>query len=170
MNPQFFSAVMRNTIVMTLFALAALGFLLMQFIAFTGEFDNIPELPDTRIVTKVIDGDTIIVSGGDTVRLLGIDTDEKGQPCYTAAKERLYALLINQKVVLEKETEDTDLYGRLLRYVFLDSNNMNVQMIEEGLAVARLYAENERYASEIRLAEQTAIQQKIGCKWNKKAH
>jgi len=36
-----------------------------------------------------VDGDTVVVSGGDHVRLLGIDADEKGYPCYGAARVRL---------------------------------------------------------------------------------
>ncbi|MDO8486477.1 MAG: hypothetical protein Q7S77_02170, partial [Candidatus Staskawiczbacteria bacterium] len=48
--------------------------------------------PET-IVTKVIDGDTIVVEGGYHIRLLSIDADETGFPCYQDAKTRLEELV-----------------------------------------------------------------------------
>src|SRR3989344_971992 len=41
---------------------------------------------NNTIVTKVIDGDTVVVQGGEHVRLSGIDADEKNYPCYGDAK------------------------------------------------------------------------------------
>lgn len=40
---------------------------------------NIPELTDgaIKLATKVIDGDTFLIEGGYSVRILGIDADEK---------------------------------------------------------------------------------------------
>lgn len=120
-------------------------------------------------VTKIIDGDTIIVEGGRHIRLLGIDTDEKGYPCYIPAKKRLEELILNKEVYLERDKEDKDQYGRYLRYVFIENNNtkenVNLRMVKEGLAVARFY-ENEKYKEEIMDAEKFAIENKIGCKWN----
>jgi len=73
---------------------------------------------ETAIVTKVIDGDTIIIAGGTHVRLLGIDADEKGAPCYEAARQQLENLILSQTVILESDQQDVDQYGRKLRYVF----------------------------------------------------
>ena len=125
-----------------------------------------PEPPKTVIVTKIIDGDTLVVQGGDHVRLLGIDTDERGEPCYTPAKNRLTQLLLNQPVTLESDTEDRDQYDRLLRFVFLNYTNINLQLVKEGLAIARFYPENQKYKPEIQSAEKTAINNKTGCKWS----
>jgi len=121
---------------------------------------------DERIVTKVIDGDTIIVSGGDTVRLLDIDSDEKGYSCYDPAKKYLESLVLNKEVMLEQGIESKDQYKRLLRYVVLKENNLNinVQMVKGGMAVARISEEN-KYSQTIREAEQYAIQNRMGCKW-----
>lgn len=118
-------------------------------------------------VTKVIDGDTIIVAGGTHIRLLGIDTDEKGYPCYDAARLRLEELILNKDVILESDNEDADQYGRKLRYVFLDGNNINEELVAQGLAVARFYPENQKYKSQITIAEKTAMENKSGCKWEK---
>ncbi|MBU4406858.1 MAG: hypothetical protein KKB24_04645, partial [Candidatus Altiarchaeota archaeon] len=44
--------------------------------------------PGYKLVTKVIDGDTVVVEG-EHVRLIGIDADERGYPCHDEAKDRL---------------------------------------------------------------------------------
>lgn len=118
------------------------------------------------IVTKVIDGDTVVVQGGDHVRLLGMDADEKGYPCYDAAKTRLEALTLGRAVELESDGSDKDQYGRLLRYIFVGGQNVDEQLVAEGLAVARFYPENQKYKTEIDAAEALAIKNKTGCKWS----
>ena len=117
------------------------------------------------IVTKVIDGDTVVVEGGWHVRLLGIDADEKGYPCYDQAKNRLEELVLAKQVVLEKDVSDIDQYGRCLRYIFLGDTNVDVQLVREGLAVARFYEPDVKYRSQIASAETYAQQNKVGCKW-----
>lgn len=119
-----------------------------------------------KTVTKVIDGDTVIVEGGASVRLLGIDADEKGYPCYEAAKNRLEELVLNKEVRLEKDKTDQDQYQRYLRYLFLDDKNIDLQLVQEGLAIARFSPENQKYKEEIQKAETTAKENKIGCKWS----
>jgi len=131
----------------------------------TGNVVNSAKAGETKIVTKVIDGDTIIVEGGDHVRLLGIDSDEKGYPCYTPAKKRIEELVLGKEVYLEPDAEDKDQYDRLLRYIFLDGRNINIIMVEEGFAVARFYPENTKYKDEIIAAEQEDIDSASGCKW-----
>ena len=120
------------------------------------------------VVTKVIDGDTVVVSGGEHVRLLGIDADEPDYPCYKAAKTRLEELVLGKTVTLEADNENTDQYGRLLRHIFLDGKNINGQLVSEGLAIARFYPENQKYKAEIVAAEAGAMRDKTGCKWQVK--
>lgn len=121
--------------------------------------------PSEVLATKVIDGDTIIVEGGYNVRLLGIDADESGYPCYDEAKKRLEDLILNKEVKLEKDVTDVDQYKRCLRYVFLDEQNIGLELVKEGLAIARFYEPDVRNKEEITLAEKTAIENKVGCKW-----
>lgn len=116
-----------------------------------------------KFVSRVIDGDTIVVEG-ESVRLLGIDADERGYPCYKAAKERLEDLVLNREVVLEADIEDKDQYNRYLRYIFLEDENINKKLVEEGLAIARFY-ENVKYKEDIVAAEKTARETGAGCKW-----
>jgi micrococcal nuclease len=119
---------------------------------------------DNTIVTKVIDGDTVVVEGGYHVRLLGIDADESGYPCYALAKTRLEDLVLGKQVKLEKDKTDLDQYGRCLRYIFINNTNVDVQLVREGLAVARFY-DDVKYKSEITEAEKYAQQNQLGCKW-----
>jgi micrococcal nuclease len=121
-------------------------------------------IQEIRVVTKVIDGDTIVISGGRSVRLIGIDTAERGEDCYNEAKTRLEELILKKEVYLEIDKEEKDQYGRLLRYVILDDENINVLLVKEGLAIAQFY-NNERYKQDITEAEEHAMNNKIGCKW-----
>jgi endonuclease YncB( thermonuclease family) len=120
------------------------------------------KIESKKFVTKVIDGDTIIADG-ETIRLLGIDADEKGQKCYDAAKRKLSELLLNKYVDLEYFNEDTDVYGRKLRYVILDGKNINLWLVKNGYVIARV--SNDPYKEMFVEAEQFARENKIGCKW-----
>lgn len=125
------------------------------------------EAGENAVATKVIDGDTIIVEGGYSIRLLGIDADEKNYLCYDAAKERLEELILGKRVKIEKDKTDTDKYGRCLRTVFAGDKNINLELVKEGLAVARFYESDIKYKNEIIAAEKQAIENKVGCKWQK---
>jgi len=131
------------------------------------ECKDTPKLEDNviRMVTKIIDGDTVLIEGGYSVRLLGIDADERGKSCYQSAKERLEELVLNKEVRLELGNDNLDQWCRYLRYVFLDDINIGLEMVEEGYAVARASTEGSKYQSEIALVEKNAIDNKIGCKW-----
>ena len=128
---------------------------------------NIPEIPDgaIKLATKIIDGDTFLIEGGYSVRILGIDADERGYPCYDAAKNRLEEFILNKEVRLEKGVEDKDQWCRYLRYVFLGDQNISLELVKEGLVVARSSPEDVKYREEVALAERKAKDNKIGCKW-----
>lgn len=128
---------------------------------------KIPPLPDksVKLVTKILDGDTFLIEGGYSVRILGIDADEKGYPCYEVAKNKLEELILNKKVRLEKEKEDLDQYCRYLRHVFLADKNIALELVKAGLAVARFLPGNLKYKEEIETAEKLAKEKRIGCKW-----
>ena len=126
--------------------------------------DNIVE---KKLVTKIIDGDTVVIEGGERVRLLGIDTDERGYTCYEPAKQRLEELVLNKEVYLESDGEDKDQYKRYLRYLILDGENINLKLVEEGLAIAYFCSQNVKYRDEIIRAEKEARENEIGCKWSK---
>lgn len=116
------------------------------------------------VVTKVIDGDTIIVEGGRDVRLLGIDADEKGYPCYGEAKKELEKMVLGKRVRLEKASQNKGPYGRYLRYIFLNHTNINLQLVKKGLVVTR-FSSDYKFKEKLQKAEKYAKKNKIGCKW-----
>lgn len=90
-------------------------------------------------VTQVVDGDTLVIGSGDHVRLIGIDTPERDECGYQPAAERLRALVEGRKVTLvnPESVQDTDKYGRLLRYVDRAGRDAGRDLLKRGLAVAR---------------------------------
>jgi endonuclease YncB( thermonuclease family) len=127
--------------------------------------------PEEVIVTKVIDGDTIEISTGETVRLIGINAPEEGETCYEESKEFLEDFLSDKEITFERDVEDKDRYGRLLRYVFAfdDEENHNADvnygMIYLGLAYEYEYGLNTRNSDWFKEAELNASSEKYGCLW-----
>src|SRR5436309_10865554 len=106
-------------------------------------------------VTRVVDGDTIHVEvGGKDYRLryIGIDTPETVDPrrpvgCFGAeASERNRQLVEGRTVGLEKDVSETDSFGRLLRYVWVEDQMVNEALVEEGYALAAPYPPDVRYS------------------------
>lgn len=87
------------------------------------------------LVSRVIDGDTFEVSGGQRVRVLGIDSCEVGTPGGQQAAAEARRLLTGARVTLRAEpgSPDRDQYGRLLRYVTLpDGRDFGREMVGHG--------------------------------------
>jgi micrococcal nuclease len=103
------------------------------------------------IVDTVIDGDTIILKDGRTIRYLGINTPEtnhptKGLECFGAeATIKNNELLNEKKITLECGNEDIDEYGRYLRYVYVNDVFINAELVEEGFAVAFPFGQTEKF-------------------------
>ncbi|MEK6906133.1 MAG: thermonuclease family protein [Nanoarchaeota archaeon] len=86
---------------------------------------------ETALVERVIDGDTIVIAKNKTsVRMLGINTPEKGEAYYKEAKEFLENMVLNKTVRLEAGKEKTDRYGRLLRYIYVDEKDINLELVK----------------------------------------
>ncbi len=89
-------------------------------------------------VAYVVDGDTIRLTSGKYVRLIGIDTPERGRPYYAAAKRYLDRLVEGRvRLVNPASTDDRDHYGRLLRYVRDGGRDTGLAQIRKGYAHAR---------------------------------
>ena len=108
---------------------------------------SIINFENTGVVERVIDGDTIVV-GNKSVRLLGINTPEKGEEYYSEAKEFLEEMVLGKEVELKKGKEDLDKYNRQLRYVFLDKDNINLRLIENGFANPYFLSGADKYSEE----------------------
>ena len=127
----------------------------------------------TYPVSRVIDGDTLDVEIKGTtyrVRLIGVNTPEtvhpsKPQECYgLEASNFMKNLLTGQKVALESDSSqgDTDKYGRLLRYVFFNDENINLKLISDGYGYEYTYNTSYKYQSDFRAAQSLASQQGRG--------
>jgi endonuclease YncB( thermonuclease family) len=91
----------------------------------------------TFLVARIVDGDTIELGNGETVRLVGIDTPEGGDCGSSEATGNLTGLILGQRVRLAISDEDRDRYGRLLRYVNLGPLDAGLRQIKDGYAIAR---------------------------------
>jgi micrococcal nuclease len=150
---------------------------------------NLPQskiTPSTKIasteaflVTKVIDGDTIVLENGEKVRYLGIDTPELNHPkkkveCFAyQAHEKNKELVLGKKVFLQKDISEKDKYGRLLRYVFLDEKMstdegsfVNLYLVKNGFAYAATFPPDVNYTDLFLKAQKEAYQKNLGL-WQK---
>lgn len=129
-----------------------------------------PQLPDAPTefgrVTEVVDGDTIrVVIDGEEfrVRYLGIDTPERDEACFTEATDANAAYVANQTVRLVRDVSDTDRYGRLLRFVYVDDTLVNAELVAGGWAESRRYEPDTRLYDYMEGLEATAVAQQRGC-------
>ena len=103
----------------------------------------------TGTVTRVIDGDTLHLTTDEQtqlkIRLTGIDAPEKthmnastgrvakaGQPYGNEATNALHGKVMGQQVRVD--ITDIDKYRRMVGLVYLNSRNINLEMIREGHA------------------------------------
>lgn len=106
----------------------------------------------TYRVTRVADGDTITVSTGAKVRLIGIDAPESGECGYSDARSLLVSYVLGKDVVLTAGArDDVDRYGRLLRYVNVGLTDAGLKIIQSGRAIAR-YDSRDGYGAHPREA------------------
>ena len=108
-------------------------------------------------VVSIADGDTFTVLDASNkiykVRLLGIDAPEKRQPFGNVAKNRLSQLIFKKSATVEFKKKDR--YGRILGKVFCNGVEINVRLIQEGLAWHyKQFARDQTPADRKRYAEQ----------------
>lgn len=116
------------------------------------------------IIERVVDGDTVNLPTGETVRLLGIDTPEFDEPCYKQARDHLSELVRGKNINMTLGPVERDRYDRLLAWLWDDELSINLALVEAGLARASLGNE-ELLAEELTTAEQNARERKLGCLW-----
>ncbi len=132
---------------------------------------------ESSTVIYVYDGDTIAVKTGkkiEKVRLLGIDTPERKDKrgvaqCYNKeAKKFLKNQILNKSIRLEKDAlaKNRDVYGRLLRYVYLGATLVNADLLKQGYAYTYTRSPIQRL-SEFISYEKTAQKHKRGL-WSPK--
>jgi micrococcal nuclease len=117
-------------------------------------------------VERAVDGDTLKLSNGDRVRLIGVDTPELHESEKLAkdasrshkdasvikglgkkAADFTSRLVQGKRVRLEYDVKKHDRYGRILGYLYLeDGTFVNAKIIEEGYAQVMTIPPNVKYA------------------------
>jgi endonuclease YncB( thermonuclease family) len=107
--------------------------------------------PSTGVVARVIDGDTLVLAGGASVRLVGIQAPKLplGRPGFTPwplaaeAKAMLARLTVGKELRLRYGGQRIDRYRRLLAHLH-DSGGRWIQgaMLEAGLARVYTFRDN----------------------------
>ncbi|MBI2029497.1 thermonuclease family protein [Candidatus Gottesmanbacteria bacterium] len=122
----------------------------LEKLAQSGGYKQSSEVfPDKALVTEVLDGDTIDIDNGQTVRLVGIEAPNRGDEGWEESKEYLEDLIEGETVILEYDAYQIDKFGRLLAYVYEDcksnlgcENNkrmVNWLMVKKDLARVETY-------------------------------
>ncbi|GIW63947.1 MAG: thermonuclease [Patescibacteria group bacterium] len=156
----------RKRTLLTRLVLAVLSILILYLTANINKFSQKENL---YLVTRVIDGDTIVVNNSIRVRYIGIDAPELGRDpeCFgQEAKAYNEKLVLGRLVKMEKDVSETDQYGRLLRYVYLDNTMVNKKLVEEGYAFAATFPPDIKYQALFLQAERMARENSKGL-WNK---
>ncbi len=127
---------------------------------------SVPEGALQAVLVKVVDGDTAEVTVGGqalTVRYVGIDTPERGEPGYKAAAAANQTLLGSGNLWLTQDKTDKDRYGRLLRFIYNDQGVfVNEQMVAQGWAQPLEFKPDLTLAVEFRKLATEAAQAKRG--------
>lgn len=136
----------------------------------TGNSNKNKDYPkESAILTRVIDGDTIVVTGREIgsnvhIRLLGINTPEKNMP-YSNYAINFLKQYINKTIELQRDYTDEDRYNRKLRYVYYDNTILNIEILEKGLATSFML-EGLKYKDKLSAAEMFAENNHVGL-WKK---
>ncbi len=122
-------------------------------------------------VQRVVDGDTVRLSDGRSVRMIGLNTPELGkkgrsdEPFAVAARKRLEALVAvsDGRLGLLAGKEGKDHYGRTLAHLYgSDGSNLEAQMLAEGLGFLAAVAPNVELVACQQAAERSARQAGLG--------
>jgi len=120
------------------------------------------------LVKRVIDGDTIQLSNGEIVRLIGVDTPETKHPqkpveYYGKEASAFTKRMVEGKAVrLEYDQQRKGKYNRTLAYVYLtDGTFLNAEIIKQGYGHAYTLFPF-KYLEQFRQYEKEARNNKMG--------
>lgn len=131
--------------------------------------NGVPAGAQEAKVIRVVDGDTIEITGGEKVRMIGVNTPETVHP--TKAVEQYgkeasaftKSRLEGKNVWIEYGVERTDKYGRLLGYVWLaDGSMFNATLLREGYAQVYTWPPNVKYVEQFVQLQKEAREAKRG--------
>ena len=113
------------------------------------------------VVEHVVDGDTIALADGTRVRLVQIDTPEKGNECYgkeaSDVTRRLLPPGTQVRIEQDPALDQADRFGRKLAYVWRGDEDINLRLVEEGAAGVWFFdGSRGRHANELLRAAEEA--------------
>lgn len=116
------------------------------------------------MVSRVIDGDTVELSGNIRIRYRGIDAPEQGERFADASRDLNDSLVGGKEVYIETEDELYDTFGRVLGHIWVDDELINEKLIEEGYAKVYTYrgSVQSKYADRLLEAQSRAQQSHRG--------
>lgn len=120
-----------------------------------------PPPPETAVVARAGDGDSLTLVDGRNVRLLQVDAPELRGECFGARAHRQLSRLAapgaRVRLVADERLDGTDRYGRLLRYVFVGNVHVNLELVRRGAASPYFFRTvRGRYADELERAVEEA--------------
>lgn len=120
-------------------------------------------------IVRVIDGDTVKLETGESLRYIGINAPERGKCFYNEAKNKNRELVEGKIAEFAKDVSEADKYGRLLRFVYLDPTTasgqaifVNEVLVREGYARAYPYPPDLTLSAKFSQAENLAREQNLG--------
>lgn len=132
-----------------------------KILAFLGITLGISAIP--LKVTRIIDGDTVVLSNGVHIRLIGIDSPEKNDCFANEATKLTSDLILNKNIILKTDIDDLDQYGRTLGYISTENDTLiNQKLLEMGAGEYFLDNQNIKYQKEFIAAATVAHEQKVG--------
>ena len=146
---------------------AILGLLVVVIVGFrlVGEIGLDFAEGDRFFIVRVVDGDTVHLSGGDRLRLANIDTPELDEPFYEEATRFLADLVEGKECRVEFSEPKRDKYGRLLGYLHVDTMVAGEEILRRGLGYILLFSEADYYKPMVRrllAAQRRAMSDKVG--------
>ena len=83
------------------------------------------------------------------MRLICVDAPELGSKGGEESKEFLAEMIEGREIRLEKDSSETDRYGRLLRYAYVEDVFVNKELVRQGYASVFRYGNDTRRCDEI---------------------
>jgi micrococcal nuclease len=144
--------------------------LLLVLSAWVGLGADLPHVEHATLEARcyrVYDGDTLVLRGGERVRLLGIDAPELGEPYADDAKWALWDWVRGKTMRLELDRQERDIYGRLLAHAYVESDDdewvlVNAELVRQGWARLLFIPPNARYRTYFDAALEEAKLQRRG--------
>lgn len=141
------------------------------------------QYPQSAIVSRIIDGDTVELISGQKIRFVGVTAPEPDEPFSKEATNLIQNLLEGKEVRLEYDAYKDDRFGRTLAYIWIKPNgqtktlstpnnqgeiNTSIELVRQGLARVVIYEKRRAliYQEELLEAEKQAKEEKIGV-WSK---